>query len=184
MTYYIDPGTTKGCAVAVMNPAGLLIGLGVWSSRDGFVRSWGLMSSWGGTVWEMPQLYPGTNKLGQARVVAQANDLIELAAAGSGCAHALGWGRGGVRSVKPRAWKGQIPKPIPHRRAIDVLTGPELALLAEAYGKDLASLRQYILDACLKVAARAKNIGYSSQIVDLLDAVTIGLVDTGRLAIT
>lgn len=193
MTNYIDPGTTKGCAVAKFagrnfGVAGL-VGLGIWDQIQGFTHTWGILMHSGPAVWEMPQLYPNARREKPAVMIAKANDLIAVAAAGSACATYLGWGRGGVRSVLPRLWKGQLPKPITHWHAQRTLTETEWALLESAH-KDLSRGRgrgvplfayvQAGVDWCAKNPGKPLR-GYTAKITDLLDAVTLGLVEEGRL---
>ncbi len=200
MTYYIDPGTTKGCAVASFGTRGnhgpaILIGLGFWSEQDGFVATWGVHANWG-AVWECPQVYPRKGgRVTEQEWIAKANAAVAVAAAGSACANVLGWGRGGVRSVLPREWKRQLPKPQHHAHALTLLTAPERALVNEAYQstrarsldpKDAgASLDLYVRAGCLHVARNpGKGLAkYSAKITDLLDAVTLGLTEEGRLVL-
>lgn len=190
MTYYIDPGTSKGCAVACFGArsnawAATLQGLGFWHTRDGFTGWWGSQAGACGSVWEMPQLYPSRGRDKASTITAKANDLIALAAAGSACANVLSWGRGGVRSVLPREWKRQLAKPQHHAHALTLLQPQELALVVEAYGKPEAALRDYVRAGCLHVARNpGKGLAkYSAKITDLLDAVTLGLTEEGRLVL-
>lgn len=193
MTYYIDPGTSKGCAVACFGssftPGGrVLTGLGIWSDRNGLEAHWGIFAG-SGAVWEKPQLYPNARREKPGVMVAKANDLIDLADAGSACANVLGWGRGGVRSIKPAAWKKQLSKPIHHKAAWGVLVPDERALIVSAQ-KDLGRVKgdpwvhlvNYI-DAGCEAVARKKDPAYSAKITDLLDAVCLGLSQEGRLVL-
>lgn len=181
MTYYIDSGTSKGCAVA-RTWRGEIISIAMYSG-------WHCLKSWGEgnwtpepTFWEKPQLYP--NELKNSRpavVVAKANDLIELAAAGADTARALA-GPYLVTAKRPREWKGQVPKPIQHARVIGRLNAAELALLERAYGKkDPTALANYIRTAAVRVGKTGVLTGYQAEITDILDAVAFALVIEGRL---
>lgn len=186
MTNYIDPGTTKGCAVASFQGPGLL-GLGFWFQEHGMKEQWGLITQ-GPSVWELPQLYPNEARSKPALLIARGNDLIKLAAAGSACANVLSWGRGGVTCKTAGAWKGQVPKPVMHMRAFEVLNVQELALLGRAYcdtsrigARDpVDMLVSYVQGAVRQIGLRQKP-SYQARITDLLDAVCFGLKETGRL---
>jgi hypothetical protein len=171
-----------------------LIGLGTWTERDGLKHRAGAFVQ-GPAVWEKPQFYPkkGGRETEQERT-AKANALINLSASGAACANVLSWGRGGVRWVLPREWKRQIPKPMHHRHALTLLTSGELALVAEAFestrprkgtAEPLAELHNYIREACIHVARNpGKGLAkYSAGITDLLDAITLGLTEEGRLTL-
>lgn len=181
MTYYIDPGTSKNCAVA-RTWFGTVTGLAMCSGPL-FVKSWGEIGRGPEPVfWEKPQLYPDTlRKSTPAKTIAMANDLIELAAAGADTARALA-GPYLVTAKRPREWKGQVPKPIQHARVIGRLSAPELALLVAAYGKkDPTALPAYIRAAAIRVGKSGELTGYSAEITDLLDAVAFALTIEGRL---
>jgi len=180
VTYYIDPGTAKGCAVACFGTRGL-IGLGRWYMQDGFKAYWG-DSAQGPSLWEMPQIYPRGPGSTPAQITATANDLIVLSAHGSACATYLSYGRGGTRAVLPRQWKKQASKPAHHLRVLPCLTAPEVTLLVEAYGKPLDVLVSYITAASRAVGMR-QTPSYGAQITDLLDAIALGLWDTNRLRV-
>ncbi len=199
MTYYVDPASAKDCAVASFTRPGLLgaqlTGLGFWHPRDSWTAYWGVYGN-GGTVWECPQVYPRKGgRVTEQEWIAKANAAVAVAAAGSACANVLGWGRGGVRSVLPREWKRQLAKPPHHAHALTLLTEPELALVCEAFAntngcrgrpEDVrAKLNEYVRAGCLH-AARNPGKGlakYSAKITDLLDAVTLGLTEEGRLVL-
>ncbi len=96
---------------------------------------------------EHPRVYPGMGRVASSNDVEKLGDLAKLLAAEIrplGCK---------VRLVRPEAWKGQMPKPVYHRRMAKYLTPSELPLLDAAYG-----------DARL----------------DVLDAIGIELFATGR----
>lgn len=196
MTYYIDPGTTKGCAVALFEHRHLRA-LGIWDQAEGFGEYWGMQALTYGAVYEHPQMYPSRGRETEQARVAKANDLIAIAAAGSACAHVLSWGRGGVRSVLPREWKRQLPKPVHHLHTLRLLTETERALVDLAYVETTNKstqrpivtsrerLDEYVRAGCLWVA---KNPGkglakYLAKITDLLDAVALGLTEEGRLVL-
>jgi hypothetical protein len=131
------------------------------------------------TFWEMPQLYP--NEIRNSRpavVIAKANDLIDLAAAGADTARAIA-GPYLVTAKRPREWKGQVPKPIQHARVLRALSPAELALVERAYGKP--GLAAYIKAAAIRVGKNGALTGYSAEITDLLDAVAFALTIEGRL---
>ncbi len=206
---YIDPGTSKGCAVACFlsphavtfpTPPGTLAGLGVWDLEQGLTHQWGraLEGGYQPAVWEMPQLYPSARREKPQAMIAKANDLIRLSAAGSACATALSWGRGGVRSMLPAQWKKQLPKPIHHSHVMRVLTADERALIEAAWvdrapagerrarqADPAGTLAEYIRKGCLWVAKHpGKELkGYTSCVTDLLDAVAFGLSQEGRLVL-
>lgn len=183
MTYYVDPGTTKGCAVA-RSFRGALVGLGMMQATV-WVKTWGDMH-WhhAAVVWEKPQLYPQELRSAAPQVViAKANALIELAACGADTARALA-GVFQIRAVRPREWKGQIPKPIHHGRAMLRLTPPELDLVRSAYSGTRPdkprALDEYIALAAIR-KAKNDDSGYKSEITDLLDAIALMLTTEGRL---
>ncbi len=208
MTLYIDPGTSKGCAVACFlsphavtfpTPPGTLVGLGVWDLEQGLTHQWGHgIGAAQPAVWEMPQLYPSARREKPQVMIAKANDLIRLSAAGAACATALSWGRGGVRSMLPAQWKKQLPKPIHHFHVMRVLADDERHLVESAWvgrapsgerrvrqADPAGTLAAYIQKGCLWVAKHpGKELaGYSSSITDLLDAVAFGLSQEGRLVL-
>lgn len=193
MTNYIDSGgESKGCAVAYFRPPdwprrpSLLAGLGIWTSEFGFVHTWGIVPFAGPAVWEEPQIYPSARREKPAAMIAKANACIRINGMGAACAHVLGWGRGGCRSVRPAKWKGQLPKPVHHRAIWALLTEPERSLLETAH-RDLAGkawsvmgpVFAYITKACDAIAYRKKP-SYRASVTDLLDAVAFGLTEEGR----
>lgn len=182
MTYYVDPGTTKGCAVA-RTFGGQIIGLAIF-------RGPAKIKSWGGcvgfvptepTYWEKPQLYPDELRHSTPqKVIALANDLIELAACGADTVCALA-GLCPVIAKYPRQWKAQTPKPIHHARLLGRLTVDEMRLAVEAYGrKDPQALGAYVKAACI-ATAKNREPSYKAEITDLLDAMAFALTIEGRL---
>lgn len=181
MTYYVDPGTTKGCAVARTH-LGHVAGLSMRSGLE-VVKAWGYAGiSPEPVFWEKPQFYPDTvKKATPARIVALANDLIDLTDAGRAVATYLA-GPHPCVAKRPREWKGQVPKPIQHARVIGRLNAAETALLTLAYGKkDPTALASYIRAAAIRVGKTGELTGYSAEITDLLDAVAFALTIEGRL---
>jgi hypothetical protein len=181
MTYYIDPGTTKGCAVARTH-LGQIAGL---SMRNGpeVIKAWGHAGIGPEpTLWEKPQFYPDTAKnCTPARIVALANDLIDLTDAGRAVATYLA-GPHPCIAKRPREWKGQLPKPIQHARVLGRLNASEMSLLVTAYGKrDVTALPAYIRAAAIRVGKSGELTGYSAEITELLDAVAFALTIEGRL---
>jgi len=113
----IDPGRRSG--FAVFDSSGVLVGAGVLSDAAILARPPCPVS--GVAVIEMPVVYPTRN--------ADPNDLIDLAIL-------VGDLRGyyrrqgfEVRLVKPRTWKGAVPKAIHNERTLRALTPEERALL-------------------------------------------------------
>lgn len=129
----VDPGTTKGCAVAYWSERGVL----EWTD----IVHVPVPSSFPSEICavEVPQVYAGR----------YAKDLVDLAfAAGRITANYTN-----VRKVLPREWAGQVPKAIRHRKLLAKLSDAERAVL-EGWSK--------------------------SQLVDILDAVGIGLYVLNR----
>ena len=183
MTNYIDPGTSKGCAIASFQGPGLT-GLAFWDQT--ITEAWGSVSAMS-CVWEMPVIYPRAAfayKGKPRELIARANDLIKVAAAGAGCAHSLA---AQVTYKTAAAWKGQVPKPVQHARLFELLTPSEKNLLGQAYYDTArlkvggwADLEQYIQENVRQVGLRKKP-SYKARITDLLDAVCFGLVEEGRM---
>jgi hypothetical protein len=79
----------------------------------------------GDCIIEVPQVYPGQQQKGDQ------NDLINLAVmVGEYAAHATSVGFK-VRLVRPREWKGQLPKDVCWRRVRETLTPLELDTMAK-----------------------------------------------------
>lgn len=181
MTYYVDPGTTKGCAVA-RTWRGAIVSLAMYQGVE-CLKWWGQSyESVEPTYWEKPQFYPDSVKnLPPAQIVALANDLIDLTDAGKDTARALA-GPYECVAKRPREWKGQIPKPIHHARVLGRLSAQEYALLVAAYGKkDPQAVAAYVRSAAIRYGSTGKLTGYSAEITDLLDAMAFALTIEGRL---
>ena len=181
MTYYIEPGTTKGCAVA-RTYNGAIITLAMYAGPRA-LKSWGYeLHPPESAYWEKPQFYPDSiRKLSAAALIATANDLIELTACGADTARVLA-GPYNVTPKYPREWKGQVPKPIHHARLLGRLNAQEYALLVEAYGRrDPQALASYVRAAALRHGQTGVLTGYSAEITDLLDACAFALTVEGRL---
>lgn len=180
MSYYVDPGTTKGCAVAETWD-GAIGALAIMHGPE-ITKRWGPFNVDPGPVyWEKPQLYPNEiqNSTPQ-KLIALANDLIDLSDAGKDTARALA-GPHPCIAKRPREWKKQIPKPIHHARVLGRLNAQEYALLVEAYGKkDPQALASYVRAACIAQGSNKKPT-YSAEITDLLDACAFALTIEGRL---
>lgn len=79
----------------------------------------------GDCIIEIPQVYPGQQQKGDQ------NDLINLAVmVGRYSDHAISVGFK-IKLVKPREWKGQLPKDVCWRRVKETLTSSELDRLAK-----------------------------------------------------
>ncbi len=189
MTYYVDPGTSKGSAVA-RTQAGAIVGLAMYHGPKQS-KGWGLLfgtpepmlfGTPEPTYWEEPQLYPDSlRKLTPAALIATGNDLIRLASCGADTARALA-GPCDVIPMKPREWKGQVPKPIQHARVLGRLNAQEYALAVQAYGKkDPQALGAYVKSAAIRYGKTNALTGYSAEITDLLDAMAFALTIEGRL---
>ncbi len=180
VTYYIDPGTSKGSAVA-RTQSGSIVGLAIFHGSRAS-KTWGaFVGALEPAYWEKPQFYPDSaTRLKPQALVAQANDLIDLAASGADTARFLA-GPCEVIAKRPREWKGQIPKPIHHARLLGRLNAQEYALLVQAYGKDPWSLTAYVKSAAVRYGSTGKLTGYSAEITDLLDACAFALTVEGRL---
>ena len=179
MTHYLDPGTSKGCAVAT-SCDGRLAALSMWQGPQ-LLRAWGGHIVQGPVIWEKPVLYPNELKRSTAHAVfAKANDLIAVAACGADTARALAGGHP-VVSRTPRELSGQLPKPIKHGRALGRLDSQELTLVVKAADMPLVKLGAYVSAAALRFAKTKKVTGYAIEIVDLLDAISFFLKCEGRL---
>jgi hypothetical protein len=120
-------------------------------------------------VIEKPTVYP-SNFPGAPRV--PPNDIVDLAWAGAMLA-----GRfrcGAVVELLAQAWKLQMAKPVCHARALRVLTPDETLLLP------VGSVTR-IQAASRVLGVTGKCPAYRWRGVDVLDAVSLGLVHLGRL---
>jgi len=89
-------------------------------------------------VVEVPQIYPASKSKGDP------NDLIRVALAAGGAAVAAG---GVVKLVRPREWKGTVPKEIHNRRTIVKLRDFELQIYVTCTKSIPEALRHNVLDA-------------------------------------
>lgn len=126
-------------------------------------------------VIEIPRSYP--------KSPGKANDLIDEAVEGAFIAGKIA--NGPIVKVHPSTtsedgragWKGQVPKPIHHRRIIKALESGELQLLLEIK-PDLVA---YVEKACERYAVSRKVTGYAADVHNSLDAVGLGLEYLGRI---
>lgn len=182
----IDPGTTKGSALAGSAPlSGIVRTLAFIEREETYgtikvAKHWGAPVEHGPTVYERPRVHMTMSKRKASDVIATANDLIALDSHGMQAACYVA-GPYPVRAVEPQVWKKQVAKCMHHRAAWVYLTAGERDLLHEAYGS--TALYTYIADACARFGKTRKLTGYSSQIVDLLDAVCLNLWETGRFRV-
>lgn len=130
-------------------------------------------------ILEVPRAYPGSP--------VPPNDLIDEAVAGSIIAGAIQQTFPGsvIILVHPnntteagrKGWKGQVPKPIHHRRIVDRLRPAELKLLLDKK----PDLIEYIAKACDAYARTRVVKGYKATIHNDIDAVGMILDDLGRM---
>ncbi len=78
-----------------------------------------------------------------------------------------------------RGWKGNLPKPAHHLAVLRELRTDELALLVQ----HTPDVIKYVNAAADRFAATRKITGYGRPIVEVLDAVALGLDVTGRLKV-
>lgn len=172
----IDPGS-KACAVAI-------------SVDNGRIH-------WVGMVAPTFAALPRSARMGARRVIVERpeangrdtppDDLIAITAAGFFLAGQLAGGE--VRSVTPREWKGQTPKPVHHRRLWGALGATEKALLGgEATAAAIASAcKRGAADRWSKPGARyylaseLPTVRGTKITHDILDASALNLYDSGRL---
>ena len=143
----IDPGL-RGCGLAYWNEDGGLLsvayvrnpvkignGPAAWMGYERTVGSWytGLTDHF---LSEIPQVYRAGASKGDP------DDLIQLAGV-VGVFSAL-FSATTYTGVKPREWKGQVPKDVHHARLVKTLTPEELTMV-EASAPP--SLRHNVLDA-------------------------------------
>jgi hypothetical protein len=167
----IDPGTSKGCALAVFLDRVLCRVDMVQLAYTGWAK-------YHDVVVEIPQ--------GDGRSV-PTDDLIRVAVAGARLAERLALGD--VRELRPREWKGSVPKPVHHMWMWAELSTQERALLGGS------KMHHAILSACERGGAerwrkpgdryyRARELPTVDRrriTHDLLDAVALGLYHLGRL---
>jgi hypothetical protein len=102
-------------------------------------------------VCEFPQVYaPGKGKGDPA-------DLLELAAIVGALSEALG--RGGFRTVLPRAWKGNVPKEIMTDRILASLSATDSTVYVTGTARVPVYLRHNVLDAIGIAKWAAKRAG-------------------------
>lgn len=115
----IDPGKRTGWAVF---DRGQLVEAGVFPVRTMLDAPPIVAVAPAWAVLELPQIYPRGGK-------GDPNDLIDLAVlVGDLCGYYRRHGLG-VVLVKPRAWKGTVPKTIHNKRTLAKLTAAERAIL-------------------------------------------------------
>jgi hypothetical protein len=129
-------------------------------------------------ILEVPRHYPGGTP---------ANDLIDEVTAGAIIAGAIQHSYPGSQIIKVHpnstsadgraGWKGQICKPLHHRRILKALTPSELAILL-GIKKDLIA---YVEAACQRYATTKKVTGYKAEVHNHLDAAGMILDDEGRI---
>lgn len=143
-----------------------------WSEMDAFARV--SVAAPDTVVIEKPTAYstgaPGRGQAPGEKNVPP-NDLIDLAAAGFLLA---GRFRCPVVELLAERWKGSIAKPVCHRRMLAVLTPAERALLP-------AGSEAKVAEAVRVLGVTGKCPSYKWHGVDVLDAVSLGLVYLGRL---
>ncbi len=185
----IDPGTTKGSALAGSNSSVQIVTLAFIARDDerGTIqvsKHWGAPIEYGPTLYERPRVHPRLRMRKAQEVIATANDLIALDSHGMHAACYVA-GPHPVRAVEPQVWKKQAVKCMHHRAALKYLSQSEFALLCLAYGhaNNPNALVNYIEKACTSYARTRKLTGYSSLVVDLLDTVCLNLWETGRFRV-
>jgi hypothetical protein len=119
----------------------------------------------------------------------KANDLIDEITQGAIIAGRIAQATGGpIVIVHPsttteagrKGWKGQVPKPLHHRRILAALSPSELAIIT-AIKPDVVA---YVEAACQRYAVSKKVTKYSASGAgghDDLDAVGLLLEDAGRI---
>ncbi len=196
MIHSIDSGTTKGSALAgaIYGPQAYEIVTLAFIERDEaagtikVAKHWGAPIEHGPTVYERPRCHMTLVKRKGAEIIATANDLIALDSHGMQAACYVA-GPFPVRAVEPQVWKKQVCKCMHHQAAMRVLSSAERALIASTYAPNatpeqaLGLLLAYITQACERFGRTRKLTGYSSQVVDLLDAVCLNLWETGRFRV-
>ena len=143
----LDPGL-RGCGVAYWNEDGSLAhvaylrnpvkkgdGPAAWMGYDGTTGFW-YTTRVEHFISEVPQVY----RVGASK--GDPDDLIQLAGV-VGVFSAL-FTATTYTGVKPREWKGQVPKDVHHARLVKTLTPEELAMVEAAAPP---SLRHNVLDA-------------------------------------
>lgn len=170
----IDPGV-KACALACFVNCTLIAVTNTLTWR------WGALHSHTEIVCEAMRVYPHEIKNSKpAELIAKANDLIHVEAAGmrlvgqieASClsTHAV------YRPTAPE-WKGQVPKPIHHGQILRALSPAELGILL-VIKPDLVS---YVAKACARYSRSKALTGYSNPIHNTLDSVGIGLKHLKRI---
>lgn len=108
----VDPGV-KCSYYAIWSSFGLLVEVGQTESPGAYSHI--------DLVIEKPQIYQGRKQKGDP------NDLIDLAMVVGAWRHEHPY----TELVKPRQWKGQVPKAVMTKRILSKLTDAELAVLGD-----------------------------------------------------
>lgn len=130
----IDPGEQTGWAI--FKAGGELHSCGLFTSALDLYAKVGLVSK---AIIEIPQIYP--------KDPVPPNDLIKLALTAGG--YKLELERHGVRveTVKPREWKGQVPKAIHHKRIAAALRTDETMVVQHKLSCIAKSYQHNVWDA-------------------------------------
>jgi hypothetical protein len=170
----IDPGS-KSCAVACSDRNDQLIWVGAVEPPELRPRGPGCEC----VIIERPEAN------GRAT---PPDDLIAITAAGFFLAGLIAGGP--VRSVTPREWKGQVPKPAHHRRLWEALSAAERELLggAATLAAITAACQRGAKDRWRKPgatyyrASELPTVRRTTKIThDILDTSALNLYDSGRL---
>lgn len=127
---------------------------------------------------EVPVSYPGS--------ASKANDLIAEVVQGSLIAGRIAERTGApIVIVHPsttseagrKGWKGQLPKPLHHRRILQELSPAEMAIFLKIKPDIVA----YVQAACSRYAVTKTVTGYKAAVHNDLDAAGMLLKDEGRI---
>jgi hypothetical protein len=116
-----DPGNKTGWAIFGLTNFGYRLMTCAVSLFDHLPRV-GYMNAPATTIIEVPQIYKIEHQKGDP------NDLIDVAVK-VGQLKERHSGLGPVELVLPRAWKGQLPKPVCWNRALEVLYSEEMSVI-------------------------------------------------------
>lgn len=175
---YIDPGV-HALACAWFRD-GVLVGTCMAPREEFAPKGWPIpRAQEDALVIERMRVY--ANKPGKGE---DPNDLIDVTQAAAFAEGAI-VARGGPRALWVYAadWKGQIKKPIHHRRIWSVLTPSERAVLAAAIGMTQEAIHEKIEAACKRLAVTGKVTGYAWTAHNLFDAVGLGLWHLKRVGV-